>query len=93
MIRSQLRFFTFKNIGKEYEHDVGDFMTEYMEHVTEGKAEFNYETEEAIFQKTFAILARTLGEYSFGWMGKSGVPVARFCLPFRGIYARTTAGY
>jgi uncharacterized protein with ParB-like and HNH nuclease domain len=26
-----LRFFTFKNIGAEYVHDVGDFMTEYME--------------------------------------------------------------
>ncbi len=28
-----LRFFAFKNNGDEYEHDVSDFMTDYMESV------------------------------------------------------------
>jgi hypothetical protein len=39
---------------------------------------FDYDAERKIFEKTFAILARTLGEYSFGWLSKSGEPVARF---------------
>jgi hypothetical protein len=73
-----LRFFTFKNAGTEYVHDVGDFMTDYMERVSEGKVPFDYNAEKRVFEKTFAILARTLGEHSFGWPGKSGELVARF---------------
>ncbi len=73
-----LRFFTFKNKGAEYVHDVGDFMTDYMEQVSDGSIPFDYERERAVFERTFAILARTLGEYSFGWLGKGGSPVARF---------------
>jgi hypothetical protein len=73
-----LRFITFKNIGERYVHDVGDFMTEYMERVSDGTIALNYELEKAVFEKTFALLARTIGEYSFGWLGKAGAPVARF---------------
>ena len=73
-----LRFFTFKNIGAEYKHDVTDFMTDYMERVSERKVPFEYDAEEKIFVKTFAVLARTLGERSFGWVGKGGDLVARF---------------
>jgi hypothetical protein len=73
-----LRFLTFKNIGGEYVHDVGDFMTDYMERVSEGRMPFAYDDEKEIFEKTFAILARTLGERAFGWIGKGGDLVARF---------------
>lgn len=73
-----LRFFTFKNIGDQYTHDVGDFMTEYMERVSEGKVNFDYGAERTIFERTFAVLSRTLGENAFGWMSDSGQLVARF---------------
>lgn len=73
-----LRFFTFKNKGLEYQHDVSDFMTDYMEAVSEGRVAFDYEEESTTFAKTFDVLSRTLAEYSFGWVNKAGSPVARF---------------
>lgn len=73
-----LRFFTFKNRGIQYQHDVSDFMTEYMEGVSDGSVSFDYQGEREIFEKTFDVLANTLGEYSFGWVTKTGTPVARF---------------
>ena len=47
--------------------DVSDFMTEYMEAVSEprGKALFNYSDEQQIFEKTFSLLNRTLGSSAF----------------------------
>lgn len=73
-----LRFFSFKNLVSEYQHDVGDFMTDYMERVTDGSLPFDYIAEAAAFQKTFAFLNSTWGELSFGWKGKGAQPVARF---------------
>src|SRR2546426_817865 len=59
-----LRFFAFKNNRQNYMHDVGDFMTEYMEAVSDPakmNITFDYPTERLIFEKTFKILNRTLG--------------------------------
>jgi hypothetical protein len=62
-----LRFFAFKNWRNRYSHDIADFLTDYMEAVSdpENPEPFDYESEEAIFDKTFSILARTLAEKSF----------------------------
>jgi uncharacterized protein with ParB-like and HNH nuclease domain len=62
-----LRFFAFKNYRDNYKHNVADFLTEYMEAVSDkAKAlEFDYEEEEQTFLKTFDILGRTLGEKAF----------------------------
>lgn len=64
-----LRFFALKNYRDEFKHDVADFLTEYMEAVSDPDPEqrvlFNYEHEEEIFCKTFSILEKTLGEYAF----------------------------
>ncbi|BFM40524.1 DUF262 domain-containing protein [Synechocystis sp. LKSZ1] len=64
-----LRFFALKNYRDKFEHDVADFLTEYMEAVSEPDLEkrlsFNYEQEKDIFCKTFLIFQKTLGEYAF----------------------------
>jgi hypothetical protein len=66
-----LRFFSFKNYRRAYKHDVGDFMTEYLELVSDpDNSSFNYEGEKEIFLKTFNILYKTLGEYAFGYENK-----------------------
>jgi hypothetical protein len=62
-----LRFFAFKNSRQNLIHDVSDFLTEYMESVSDptGKVPFNYFDEQQIFEKTFNILNRTLGSSAF----------------------------
>jgi hypothetical protein len=71
-----LRFFAFKNNFGEYVHDIDPFLTDFLERVTDQKAEdaipFDYEREERVFRKTFKVLATTLGAESCSrWvMGK-----------------------
>jgi len=69
-----LRFFAFKNDIARFRHDVSDFMTEYMESVSDPDIEnaFDYDSEEAIFKKTFAVLCATLGDKAFARAGKTG---------------------
>lgn len=55
-----LRFFAFKNAISAYRHDVSEFLTDYMESVSDPdpakQRPFNYGEERRIFQKTFAML-------------------------------------
>lgn len=53
-----LRFFAFKNWLEGYKHDVADFLTEYMESVSDpaGGRDFDYAQEDQTFKKTFAAL-------------------------------------
>ncbi len=69
-----LRFFALKNAIDKYEHRVGDFLTEYMEEVSdpEGKEDFDYENEEEVFGRTFEILAKTMGEGAFSLVSPKG---------------------
>ena len=76
-----LRFFAFKNYRENYEHEVGDFLTEYMEKVSDpnnNEFEFNYDEEENIFRKTFAILNRALEDQIFSGTSNKGNFVSRF---------------
>jgi hypothetical protein len=61
-----LRFFSFKNAFNSFKHDVGPFLTHFMERVTDREGEdgipFDYEKEESAFRNTFGLLQRTLGE-------------------------------
>jgi len=70
-----LRFFAFKNYREKYTHDIADYLTEYMEAVsetdTDKKIAFDYEAEERIFTKTFTIFDKTLRELSFGYANKT----------------------
>lgn len=53
-----LRFFAYKNDIDSYKHDVEDFMTSYMERVSDPQINdpFDYDAERAAFLKTFRVL-------------------------------------
>ncbi len=75
-----LRFFTLKNNRDSYKHDVADFMTDYMEKLSEPDPliNFDYVSEKQIFEKTFDILNKALGEKVFSPANDNGTLVARF---------------
>jgi hypothetical protein len=67
-----LRFFAFRNNLAGFKHDIGDFLTEYMEGVSDPSepTPFNYNEQEAVFSKTFSILVAALGEDAFAYANK-----------------------
>ncbi len=76
-----LRFFAFKNIRDKFKHDIADFMTGYMENVsdpTRKDVSFDYAKEELEFRNTFKILNETLGEYAFSRVNEKGNYVLGF---------------
>lgn len=76
-----LRFFAFKNYREKYVHDVGDFMTDYMEKVSDPEnteIQFNYESESQNFERTFEVLAKVIGEYAFSPTNLRQTPISRF---------------
>lgn len=69
-----LRFFALKNNGARFVHSVADFLTDFAEGVADpqrGEPPFDYEAEHAIFHKTFALLAESIGELAFGFANRS----------------------
>lgn len=75
-----LRFFAFKNDRDSFAHDVSDFLTEYMEKVSDPErdaATFDYLDERRTFEKTFAVLAATLAEESFAYANRSQTNLTR----------------
>lgn len=66
-----LRFFAFKNYRDNFQHDVRDFLTEYMEAVSAQKMSFDFSQEKVCFQKTFQVLLTTLPENTFGRANKN----------------------
>lgn len=68
-----LRFFALKNWRKKFKHDVADFLTEYMEAVSDpDSAEpFDYSKEKEVFERTFLILNCTLGDKAFSRANKA----------------------
>ncbi|STQ77011.1 DUF262 domain-containing protein [Grimontia hollisae] len=76
-----LRFFALKNAREQFVHDISDFLTEYMESVSDPEKDivFNFELESRIFEKTFIVLDKVLGEKVFGRWGKNG-PQSNFMI-------------
>ncbi|ESA35248.1 hypothetical protein N836_12795 [Leptolyngbya sp. Heron Island J] len=71
-----LRFLAFKNHRQNFVHDVADFLTEYMEKISDPDDKeiiFDYSSEEKIFDKTFSVLSRALGNKAFGRHGKDKI--------------------
>ena len=68
-----LRFFALKNWLPQFKHDVADFMTDYMEAVSDpdNTEPFDYPKEEDIFARTFAILAKALDDKAFSRANKN----------------------
>ncbi|TWT57696.1 hypothetical protein KOR42_10600 [Thalassoglobus neptunius] len=64
-----LRFFAFKNNLSEYVHDISPFLTDFMERVTDRKAEnnilFDFSEEAAIFKNTFEAINKSVGSHAF----------------------------
>lgn len=62
-----LRFFAFKNWKDHYTHEIGSFLTEYLEAIsdTPPKVGFDIASERPIFEKTFQVLRALLGSDSF----------------------------
>lgn len=69
-----LRFFAFKNYRDKYVHDVADFMTEYMELVSDpaNTITLNWEEERRVFVRTFKVLNQALGDRAFSGYTKNG---------------------
>lgn len=78
-----LRFFAFKNYRHKYVHDVGDFLTEYMEAVSDpinDEVSFDYEGEKSVFEITFKILNKALGNQIFSRSNRQGRLVSGFMI-------------
>ncbi|MBS98028.1 MAG: hypothetical protein CMI01_05065 [Oceanospirillaceae bacterium] len=83
-----LRYFALKNYRQEFVHDVADFLTEYMELVSDPEnvdMEFDYKSEERIFDKLFLVLNKSLGAKSFGRSGENGIQSNFSVYHFEGI--------
>jgi hypothetical protein len=69
-----LRFFAFHVNFDGFRHDVGPFMTEFMERVTDtesdGHIAFDYTAQERVFDRTFSVLQQTLADNTCKrWLG------------------------
>lgn len=67
-----LRFLAFRNFRHDYRGDRSDFLSEFMEAVTEGKVPLDESRERAVFGKTFQILGATLGDNAFTLLNAQG---------------------
>jgi hypothetical protein len=69
-----LRFLALKNNLGGYVKDIGDFLTEYMESVSdpEQNGQLDYPKEEHVFQDTFKVLSEALGDAAFSGFNKQG---------------------
>ena len=68
-----MRFFALKNVRRRFKHEVSDFLTEYMEKVSDPLDDepFAYDTERLIFCQTFNVLSQSLGDYAFSFANKA----------------------
>lgn len=76
-----LRFFTLKNNLAAYEKDIGSFLTEYMEAVSDPEKQdvvFDYAAERVTFDNTFRVLNEALGESAFSGFNRQGKPQGYF---------------
>lgn len=88
-----LRFFAFKNAVAGYRHDIADFLTGYMEAVSDpaNHHPFDFDSERKVFRKTFRIIRRIgdilgYGPKVLGTVNSSGVPRRQFSVfHFEGI--------
>lgn len=72
-----LRFFALKNNMDGFVHNVVDFLTEYMESVSDPAANqvFDESHEKDVFKKTFEIFHKTLGEHAFARVNPDGTSI------------------
>jgi hypothetical protein len=76
-----LRFFALKNNQSGYVKDIGDFLTKYMEAVSDPDRKdiaFDFDVERAIFTKTFKVLHDVFGTGAFSGFNDKGTPMGYF---------------
>src|SRR5690606_29806101 len=75
-----LRFFALKNNREAYVKEVGDFLTGYMEAVSDPKrpTTFDDASERTAFDATFKILSDALGDSAFSGFNAKGNPKGYF---------------
>jgi hypothetical protein len=73
-----LKFFAFKNKREDFKHAVGDFLTDYMEQVSDPAKtlSFDYSQETQTFRKTFEVLASSLAEKAFAMPNKARTAIS-----------------
>lgn len=70
-----LRFFAFKNWRQNYVHEVGEFLTDYMEAVadsTNTDVVLDYAAEKRVFEKTFSVLNVAMGDDAYAIVDRRG---------------------
>jgi hypothetical protein len=67
-----LRFLAFRAFAHDYRGDRADFLSEFMEAVTDGKIPIDEARERAVFGKTFQVLGSTLGDNAFTLVNAQG---------------------
>lgn len=62
-----------KNYRNVFKHDVSDFLTEYMEKVSDPAhiLAFDYASERELFERTFSMLDRALGSKAFSYANRA----------------------
>lgn len=60
-----LRFFAIKNDLQSYKYPVTEYFTRYLEKITTGEEEFDYNREKLVFEKTFYVINQALGSSAF----------------------------
>ena len=74
-----LRFFSVKNRQDEYVHDVSSYLTNCMEFFSTDN-NFDYNKEKYIFQQTFNLLNKTLGDKTFSPATKKKKLASKFAI-------------
>ncbi len=75
-----LRFFAFKNNGDAYVKEIDEFLTSYMESVSDpdSTVTFDFNAERQIFKRTFSSLGHALGKYAFSSYNDQEKPREQF---------------
>lgn len=76
-----LRFLALKNYRDQFRNNLSDFLTNYMEKVTTGEIEFDYNLEKLNFEKTFAVVSKSLDKFAFSRINQNDTTIATF-LPY-----------
>lgn len=75
-----LRFFAIKNDIDNYKYPVTEYLTRYLEKITEGNITFDFDEEKKVFEKTFGFIKEYLGEEAFSGKTSSGTIRNEFVL-------------
>lgn len=67
-----LRFFAIKNDIENYRYPVTEYLTRFLEKITTGDIEFDYDKERQIFNDTFEFIKTQFGEDAFSGKRNSG---------------------